>query len=945
MKYDAFISYRHGQLDGLVAAKLHKLIENYRIPRKIADKIGKKRLKRVFRDRDELPTSSNLSQSIEDGIAESEFLLLICSRRLPLSQWCMREVDLFAELHGKDKILALLIDGEPDESFPKAISEREINGEIIHVEPLAADIRADTWGKSLRLLSQEKLRLLAPILGVGYDDLKQRHRQRVIRRITALAVAAFAAVSAFAVFAQVQFNRISDEMQYKLRNESLVLAEYSENVLGYGDIDTAVALALSGLPENLEKPERPYTAPSEKALVDALGWYDLSNGFKAYKTAETAMPPAAAAIAPDGIHSAVSFMYKTRVINNISGKTITELPNIMNVVSDVEFIDGNTIIYTAEDGITAYDFASETVLWKGERSYFLSVSRDKSTVAASDGKSIWLYDKSGVLKNTIELSGEMIMPPEGSMTNEHYNIFELSETAKFISVSQYDSEAGMSLLTVISTDGSRSVYGEPLQHLAGSEEAYAFQGEWLHDNIVTFTYIDRNTENGALLSRVYIWDISKEPVAAQTATEVSNPFQWSDAEAAAIIKTYDNDVYVSMSNIIYKLDFDASQLTSFVTVPGNITGFTPTDNGIILSTVDNVYYQDNKTFRKTSYFAENTFDIAAAAGDYAVFAGSDSTGVMILKNTEEDSYPAFLYPDESYDFNGVRLSDDLSRLLLYSGRGIRIYDREDGMIAEILPDTSRTLIDVQYINGNTALIYSDGYDVYGPEGVLITELKNAEYVKFVGAGILSVGDGKTQLYNGSSIIDWSIINSLSAEVPVVQIKAARVLPDGETLIVTGNQEGRGLIMRISGSGALTVGAIITNGNFEAYFAEDDAVAVAPHFGAVSIYKIGETDSNIIAEIESDGNFAGIESVGNGKYIANYLSDTLERTALLLNNEFEPIAEIKDYADHNEGTVFIAEGDGKILAKSIHTLKSAVAEAKLRSTPLTPEQKIKYHISD
>jgi tetratricopeptide (TPR) repeat protein len=49
-------------------------------------------------------------------------------------------------------------------------------------QPLAADIRAPTVAKSLRLLKQEKLRLLAPILGCEYDDLRQREHDRFVRR-------------------------------------------------------------------------------------------------------------------------------------------------------------------------------------------------------------------------------------------------------------------------------------------------------------------------------------------------------------------------------------------------------------------------------------------------------------------------------------------------------------------------------------------------------------------------------------------------------------------------------------------------------------------------------------------------------------------------------------------------------------------------------------------
>jgi hypothetical protein len=931
MKYDAFISYRHGQLDGLVAAKLHKLIENYRIPHKIAKKIGKKRLKRVFRDRDELPTSSNLSQSIEDGIAESEFLLLICSRRLPLSQWCMREVELFSELHGKDKILALLIDGEPDESFPPIISEREIDGEIIHVEPLAADIRADSWNKSLRLLSQEKLRLLAPILGVGYDDLKQRHRQRFIKRVIALASAAFVAVSAFAVFAQVQFARISEEMQYKLRNESLVLAEYSENALSDGEVDTAISLALAGLPENLSDPERPLTASSEKSLVDALGWYDLSDGFKPFKTAESDTAPAALAISNDGFYSAVSFMYKTRVINNLSGLSIADLPNVLDPVSDVEFLDNSTVLYTAEDGITAYDFMKDTVLWKGERALFLAISGNKERIAASDGKTISMYDKNGAKLYEIALTGEMLLPPEGAFANPQYNIFELNESGSIIIVSE-KTETDVSV-SLYSTDGSNSIVGSSEVTLIMRENADSVQGCWLHDNIIAFSFFDAKSD--PVFSKILIFDLEKQEVLQEYDNKSGN----------FVSKVYGDDLWFSFGNTMYHFINADKNVLPVVTASGNITDFALTSDSIIFADNSAYYYYDIETEKRRRYESDYRCDFIEVAGDYAVLAGFDSNMIRILRKTDEDNYPAFTYPDADYSFSEARLSADLSQLTLFSSSGIRIYNKVGEIVADIKPETGRTVIDIQYINGKTAIIYNDGYTLYDETGAQAIRADGASYVRFVGAGILSVIDGSAQLYNGEELISWGMINDFSAQMPLEQIKAARYTEDGSLIIITGTPEGRGLILKIDGENITTIGTITSNGVFEAFFPEENVAAIAPRTGATVFYKLSGNSSEIITDINSDGFAASIEKIGEGKYIAHYISSDLTKYALLLGETFEPIAEIKNYVDHDETNVYIAEGDGKVMTAPIHTLETAVANAKLTALPLTKEQKEKYHIED
>ena len=62
--YIAFISYRHKPLDKQAAEMIQKRIENYRVPKEFREKAGGDRLGMVFRDEDELPASSSLSDSI-----------------------------------------------------------------------------------------------------------------------------------------------------------------------------------------------------------------------------------------------------------------------------------------------------------------------------------------------------------------------------------------------------------------------------------------------------------------------------------------------------------------------------------------------------------------------------------------------------------------------------------------------------------------------------------------------------------------------------------------------------------------------------------------------------------------------------------------------------------------------------------------------------------------
>lgn len=89
-KYDAFISYRHIEPDLTIAKILHEMIEKFNIPKHLRtvsndeNSINDKHIFRVFRDREELSTK-DLSTMIEEAIANSKNLIVICSKRTSLS--------------------------------------------------------------------------------------------------------------------------------------------------------------------------------------------------------------------------------------------------------------------------------------------------------------------------------------------------------------------------------------------------------------------------------------------------------------------------------------------------------------------------------------------------------------------------------------------------------------------------------------------------------------------------------------------------------------------------------------------------------------------------------------------------------------------------------------------------------------------------------------------
>lgn len=283
--YDAFISYSHSEPDAFVAAKLHTMLEHYRISRKLQKISGKKKIDRVFRDREELPLSADLASNIREALENSEFLIVICSPRSLRSEWVQREIETFLETHEKDNVLTVLVEGEPEEAFPEILSYKEEkiireNGEeeVVRIknEPMAADVRGKNRKEMGKKLKNEFLRILAPMLSCTYDTLKQRHRDYMFRRILAGVGAAAVLALLFMGYAFRQAAAIDERYQEARRNQARYLAKISGDLLDSGDRKGALKTALAITPKDGEE-EKPVVPEQMYALNRALYSYHHTN--------------------------------------------------------------------------------------------------------------------------------------------------------------------------------------------------------------------------------------------------------------------------------------------------------------------------------------------------------------------------------------------------------------------------------------------------------------------------------------------------------------------------------------------------------------------------------------------------------------------------------------------------------------------------------------------
>jgi hypothetical protein len=370
------------ELDQVISRDLVRLLRAGRAPRSLARPV-----------------------TLTEAAQAADWLIVVCSPSACADPDLLNRMAAFRAQHGDQHILALLTAGEPAAAFPPALCE--------HGEPLAADVRAPSLRRSRRLLRTESLRLLAPMLGCAFDDLRQRRRERLIRRAAAISATALlllagaglymyaraaqtAAAAALAraetrkaeaataeeatartraetgqAEAQKQTTRAEEQTQeferqqalalgqrdQSLIRQSLLLADLSQQQTAVGNGLEGMRLALQGLPR--PGADRPPVQQAEAALATAL--YSL---YDATVLPWDFGPVAGAVYSPDGkLIAAATTGGTVRLVDAASGRSLHTLTGGHPAFSP----DGTRVVTTAADGSAR--------LW--------DVATDKETVTLS----------------------------------------------------------------------------------------------------------------------------------------------------------------------------------------------------------------------------------------------------------------------------------------------------------------------------------------------------------------------------------------------------------------------------------------------------------------------------------------------------------------------------------------------------------------------------------
>ena len=829
--YDAFISYRHADLDKFVAENLHKRLEAFKLPHSASKNRlegEKTRIKRIFRDKDELPIASDLASPILTALSESEFLIVICSPRTPESIWVKREIENFISLHDRDHILAVLIEGEPEESFPPILlsTRKEVTLEDgtkvlqkVAVEPLAADIRGKNRREVLRNIKKELLRLAAPMFDCSYDDLKQRHRQRKIKRILTTVLVANIFLIAFGSFSTIQALRISkqakqiqeqsneiqkqsdqinEQYQEILVSSMNTLADTALRLLDEGDRMKSILVAKAALPTSSTDQSTPLVPRAEYALADALYVYEnesqlLSDRALDHDTDVQFMIPS-----PSGER------LLTVDSTNIATvwDTFTGQPSASFIISEdslyqadeasFAFINENELVYYANERIKRYNFITKETSWETDDVYLFeyAFSSDKTRLAVTNYEEIRIYDlENGSLVTTYR--------PEERSSNLGQNM-TFSPDSKLLAFTTNDIRANVTGNVQVLQLSSSSI----LESIA-TENPY----------ICSLLFTDNNRL--AIAANSYV-DLVNDPFVSDNSGDIllyhigSHTMEWSRHFVGQTIYTlelsltdhpfliatsYDtvNSMVLKDGGLMGSISFSSSIIDA-VSYNKNTYGYCVTRDG----NVQSINYDGGITYN--IYFEANSNNIKSSVkvSDYVAILPYASRQVVLYRYVENQSMEDLA--DLNDDSTDVCVSRDGSVCFVttttsqYSLIGYDYPNKKElfhNEFEEIISHAIYAGQDDQYI----ILFFTDKMEVYDSHtGEQIKTIELADY-GFVESYVYYPGADKLFLIQGRGLCTYDIptlsFESVCEDDNLFHVKTSSVATtyDGKSLVIANRQTG------------------------------------------------------------------------------------------------------------------------------------------------------------
>lgn len=584
--------------------------------------------------------------------------------------------DVRSDIYSVGATLYHLLSGKRPSRNAKEVvrlSEEVFNPQLIRIITKAMDPNPD-------LRYQTAREMLRDFQNIRVNDPRMR-RWRRHRRIAVIVFPVLFLVGGGAAFTGLK--------RMQLMENWLKRTEYAQTALNRGDVEEAIDHSIKILSESSGRFMPEHVPGVQKVLTEAVGVYDESDGYKAYKTIELPSAPHYMAIAPDGSSAAALCGPTVVVFDTASAEIAAKLPTGGENISQIRYLNNNTILYAGEGGMKAYDIEGEQELWMGDVASSICVSGDGGTAAGvcESGTFATVYDtETGEVRDKIDFKGR------SQNIGIKDNLFALNEDGSLLGVSFQDgslevySIGGSDTESADAADGGTVVLGPDsgYTHFEGG-----FQGQYL-----AFAASSQDKSIFAVIDAVK----GEECGGFQEETEFR-------------VQTDEDGIYVQSENVLVKIDPASGKQTPLVTMDETILRFARDGAHTLVTSDREMYFFDEDAQMMSHYNKEYSSDLIGIAGGTAVVGSMDRPVVRIMKYEENPKAEIFTY-DSDYQHDEARVSADEKTVMLFSYRQFRIYDKAGELVNETdIPDADR-VIDQQFVrdgkNSFLEVMYSDG---------------------------------------------------------------------------------------------------------------------------------------------------------------------------------------------------------------------------------------------
>lgn len=511
------------------------------------------------------------------------------------------------------------------------------------------------------------------------DPRVLRHR-RLVRSVSLFLIALFltGGICTFTGLKQMERQEERERIAAETARRAVEAVSGAENAFRAGDQPGAIRLAVEAL-----ELDAPNAAQAQSVLTDALGVYDLSDGFRSSCTLPLSAAPWKTALSPAGTRAAAIADGRLTVFDTETGQELASLETEASALADAVFLEENTVLYAGKGALRAYDLEAGQELWSGGAATSIAVSADGTTVAAvyRDESAATLYDgRTGEAKGTVSFGDRrQRVVPNDVFADPEDNLLALNGTGTLLAVS--DSQGGLQVFDLLDDAASLTIFEQSdYVHFEGG-----FCGKYLA--------FSATGESGSVFA-----------VIDMELTEQTGGFQ---SQLPFHVLADETGVFVSTENLLVSLNPLTGEQRELAYAGADISAFARGDGRTLVALADGTAaFYDETAAQRTSL--EVPCDFLALAGDIALTGNRDTPSLRVLRL---ETHPASFTYHGDYPHSEARVSQS-GQVTLFQYDGFRVYKPDGTIAAEMAIPESAQVVDQQYRREESGdvleVIYNNG---------------------------------------------------------------------------------------------------------------------------------------------------------------------------------------------------------------------------------------------